>query len=225
MKTYIPDTYLFSVLSDEQNLCGGPLWPYMHLLWNSTGNSNGYHGIVHTLSAVEKLYYALSWYKENNIIIEHPRELMVGGFVHDRNHPGKKQPDYINISIALDAVCAFIIKIGDNVDFEFIQKVVKSTEFGPNGQVHTATTEEERILRDADLSQGQSFNPRDIGLIMWGLSEEMGLSSDAMLEAQEGFLGSFKPESAWGKSVYTPEFINANLHRIRMLRNHTLSAE
>ncbi len=200
---------LLVTLEDQKNLCGGPLWNYLRILWDSSGNLNAYHGIIHTLSVLTKCYSALSYYDDGEI--KHPRELMISAMIHDRNHIGKKQLDHLNIEVALSGIESFIFEIKDDVNYIVIEELVRSTEFSPVGHVVKAVTEEQKILRDADVTQGQVFDATSFGLILFGLAKEAGISPTEMLKGQEKFLSSFKPASVWGKSVFTPELINSNV--------------
>ncbi len=190
---------LSDIINNSQNLYFGHLREYFKILFRENrGNTNSYHGIRHILHVLTECYDALSFYK-GKISSQEGRSLLIASIFHDFSHSGRSGNDDLNIELALRAFDKYCLE-SDRSIAHSVQKLITLTEFAPTGHVKQSTTELEKILRDADLSQICSTHW--VRIILFGLSEESKTSPEDTLKTQESFLSNVQFESEWGKQKF-----------------------
>lgn len=200
---------LTDIISNRENLYSGDLKHYFKCLFDSRGAGNPYHNIRHACTVLVRCYEGvkessnyLSLHRLQNRWLQNWtdkdlfRGTLIAAIAHDQDHPGRAGNDDLNIELALRSLKKNLRK-EDGPLFDFIQSLIKSTEFGPQGHIKIAETEYHKILRDADLTQ--ICSDAWIRMILFGLSEEMGVAPLEMLRMQEGFLKNLRFESQWGQ--------------------------
>ena len=191
-----------SIINNEENLYEGNIKHYFKLLFNSRSSFCSYHGIRHSLEVFYKCYSAIKWELENydGFSKYRVRHLLIAALLHDLDHRGRSGNDDLNIEAALRLIKPNIQE-GDS--YTYIEFLVRSTEYGASGHIHESTSEIENILRDADISQ--VLAPSWIRIVLFGLSEEMGVKPFEMLINQEKFLSNIRFESRWGQAILQPQ--------------------
>ncbi len=126
---------------------------------------------------------------------------------------GRGGNDDLNIELALRAWEKFRldydVKLNDDVRI-----LISSTEYGPAGHVYNVRSEEQAILRDADMSQ--VFSESWIRLVLFGLSQELSVTPLAMLQMQEKFITNLQFESQYGQNIIRPK-ITPKLQEVKDL--------
>ena len=197
---------LTDIITNKEGLYTGDLKYYFKCLFNSRGANNPYHNIRHSCTVLVRCYEGLKYSQgilEKQVGLRYlkrlNRALLISAIFHDNEHPGKSGNDDLNIEMAVRSWKKLALKEDrdDETIFDYVINLIQSTEFGPNGHVMTVHGEYSKILRDADLTQ--ICSDAWIRMILFGLSEEMGVAPIEMLRMQEGFLKNLKFESQWGQ--------------------------
>src|SRR5437868_8488295 len=103
-----------NVIGNEEGLYEGDLIHYFRVLFFESGNlANPYHNFRHMTHVTWLCYQACRFYR-NELSARQMRGLLIAALFHDFNHPGhphtgEKDPDRINIPIAVAALRQYIL--------------------------------------------------------------------------------------------------------------------
>lgn len=184
------------VIANVEKRYEGNLEKYFVVTLGSTNAKNPYHNMRHTLHVMMQCYDAAVFHG----LEPRPfRNLLIMALFHDHNHPGLLiGTDNLWIEVAVAGLKANILP-EDEPFFEEIERGIRTTQF-PH-VVHTVDlSPEEKMLRDADMSQG--FASEWIQQILFGLSTEMRITPKEMLFMQEDFIINFKFATTWGEAKF-----------------------
>lgn len=181
---------------------------YFRALFNSRGAKNPYHNIRHGLDVLIKCWEAAVWNAKEGVFgpSTFNRQLFIAALLHDIDHTGRSGDDDINVALAKRRAKKLMEQNGESLkDQTLVLHLIESTEFGPEGHTKKGSDSDSfeflcKVLRDADLAQ--VFSNAWIRLLIFGLSEELGVTPRKMLELQLNFLSKLQFESRWGKEVY-----------------------
>jgi len=162
---------------------------YLNCLINyNNGNNNPYHNFYHTITVVKNIYSISNSMKIDENII---RLLLIAGIFHDFDHSGGKFPDDYNITNAIIKFNQFTKESKE--DNEFIESIIKCTQFPYNKEKDVSLTDYQKIIRDADVIQWLEDNY--LQQVVFGLNKEFtteDVISIKQLEGQIGFMRSIK---------------------------------
>lgn len=187
------------IIKNDAKAYEGDLRHYFKIIFHENkGNANSYHGIRHLLHVLWECHDAIQYY-ENSIYRNRfqNRALLIAAMFHDAMHCGRIGNDDINIELAIRLLKKHALPqdIEDGT-INCACLYIKSTEYDKK-HVREANNEYEKVLRDADISQ--VFSSAWLRIVLFGLSQEIGISPEEMLLSQESFLSSIQFESEWGK--------------------------
>tara|TARA_R110002020_G_scaffold366045_1_gene578153 strand:- start:96 stop:713 length:618 start_codon:yes stop_codon:yes gene_type:complete len=180
---------ILTILKQNQLLSKGVEW----VLKNSKSNTLPYHNFNHLLTVVKHCYYASI---HHGLLVDEALELLLAALFHDVNHSGGEKPDSENIEMSKDALRQFLSENDFYVDVEEVCNIINSTQYP-----YVMETEElslkQSIIRDCDLMQVLEDNWIQQNMI--GLSEELSISMEDMINGQTKFLDSVSFITDYGK--------------------------
>lgn len=196
----------FEIVTNVEGLYEGDLIPYFKTLTvDSTGRSNPYHNVCHTLDVLQAVYEAA---KFHGLSADELLNLCIAAIFHDMNHPGRsRSKDRFNIEVALVMLRANILPQHRSRVPE-ISDLIWATEY-PYTIPESELSLSQQIMRDADMCQ--NFSPAWIQQSWFGLAEELRYDPVAFLGTRPAFLRAIHFHSGWGKTVLEPKRIPAIL--------------
>ena len=173
----------------------GDLKHYLKVIWYSPNVNVPYHNLRHMLHVMWASYHGAEFYGKE-IDARTLRNILIAALFHDYNHPGETGNDAKNIEVAIKGLKTFILH-SDKPYLDEICYYIKATQFP---HLKMDLTLPAKIIRDVDVAY--TLSDAWIQTVSFGLSEEIGLSTEDMLKSQETFLKSLKFETDWGENEY-----------------------
>ncbi len=188
---------ILNIVTNREGLYDGDLRYYFRLIFQAPNRRNPYHNFRHIIHVLCQVYLGGKYEKLGK---EEMRVLLIAALFHDYGHSGQMGNDRAEIAKAIASLEVNILD-EDQVLFHRIKELIRMTEW-PHDYLGDES-ESIKILRDADLSQVLD----DVWWqqIIFGLSEEFGLSEIDTLRRQINFLSGLHFRSAWGKKTYQPK--------------------
>jgi hypothetical protein len=186
---------VIQIINNVEDKYPGDLKHYLRVIWYSPNVNVPYHNLRHMLHVMWATYQGAQYYKDQ-IDPRTLRNMLIAALFHDYNHPGESGNDSKNIEIAIKGLKTFIL----HQDRPFLDEIcgyIKATQFP---HLKLDLTLPGKIIRDADVAY--TLSDAWIQTVSFGLSEEIGLSTEEMLRGQEGFLKSLQFETEWAKNEY-----------------------
>jgi len=194
------------IATNADGLYEGDLRRYVKVILQAPNIYNGYHGLRHMLHVLWVCYQACEYYARlGKLTPPRMRRLLIAAIFHDYYHSGKSGDDKENIAEAIKGL-RFHLLVEDYPYLEEIENILRATQF-PHEDLGSTATLEQRILRDADVSQ--AFGPVWIGDILAGFGSELEKTPLEMLKQQLGFLNTLKFHSDFGKVFYGEDALHA----------------
>lgn len=206
--------HLPQIFGNTDGLYDGTLWHYLPFVLNAPNKLNGYHNTRHTLHVTWMCYEAAKFYQDH-LSKRKIRNVLIGGIKHDYGQSGRPVhviPDEENLRVA-EASLRSIAAPEDRPYLDDIANIMWATHFPHKHIEHPSL--EQRIIRDADLSQ--ALHPAWFDIICIGLGSEWGKTALEMLEIQEPFLRSITFETDWAKERFPPEAIEQKIVEVNKL--------
>jgi len=206
------------IIGNEEKLYEGNLISYFRVLfYNSHNLTNPYHNFRHTLHVLWLCRKACQYYRET-LTPRQMRHLLIAALFHDfdhpgHSHPGERDPDGINIEIAIAGLRRHITA-DDRASLPEIEALIEATHY----PYKTASEELDllgKILRDADVAQ--VLSPAWIQQIVIGLAEERGVKPIEILRAQTSFLGALSFHTEWAHQMFPQELIKTKIEEAEKL--------
>ena len=200
------------LIRNKEGLYEGDLTLYFQTIFFKSKNlNNPYHNFRHTLHVLWLCHKACRYYQSSLTPLQ-MRNLLVAALFHDfdhpgHSHPGEKDPDRINIQIAIAGLRRYISP-GDRASLPEIEAlielthypyVVGSDELGLLGQ----------IIRDADLAQ--ALSPVWIQQVVLGLAQEWEVKPLEVLRMQSSFLAGLSFYTRWARQLFPQELVQAKI--------------
>ena len=182
----------------------GNLRHYLKVVFEAPNVHNGYHGFRHMTHVTWVVYMACVYYKDR-LTERQMRNLLIAALFHDYDHTGVKGPDAVNIARAIAALWIHILP-EDVLYIHEITAIMEVTMYPHEGDAENFTLEQ-RIMRDADMSQ--AFEPAWIGEIVFGYGSELGIPPVQMLQNQLAFLEDLHFLTSFGEEKYGEQAISA----------------
>lgn len=204
------------IANNESSLYEGNLVPYFKIIFSAPNIHHGYHGLRHMLHVTWACYRACEYYGEDGAGLLSPREmrnLLIAALFHDYGHCGKSGDDSLNIEVAIQGLLENL-QPEDKFYGGDIVSILKVTKF-PHTDLGKSMTLEQKIIRDADMSQ--AFGPVWIGDIVAGFGSELGKTPLEMLRQQEGFLKGVSFYTDFARELWGDIAIEAKLQEARDL--------
>lgn len=179
---------------------------YEYVRNNNDSNELPYHNFYHTLCVVKNCYTGAL---KLGLALFETYELILAALFHDYNHSGGELTDDLNISKALNGFESFLIYDGNFEQhlYDKVSEIIKVTQFP---FVREPSTDQEKIIRDADLMQ--CYEESWYEHIIMGLRQEIEVSSKKeisvkeMLENQLKFISSSTFYTEWGQERFEKEW-------------------
>ena len=186
-------------MENEEGLYAGTLSDYMRVILEAPNIYHGYHGLRHMLHVLWSAHEAVRWYHDRAMLSRRrARNLLIAALFHDYGHTGAVVEDYKNIARAIRGLHAYI-QPEDRAHLKEISDIIRASEF-PHRDLGPNETLEQRILRDADVSQ--AFGKVWMGDILAGLGSELGKTPIEMLEGQLVFLEKLQFHSEYFQEIF-----------------------
>jgi len=206
------------LIENEDDLYEGDLTHYFRALFLKAANlNNPYHNLRHTLHVLWLCHKACRYY-ENELTPRQMRMLLIAALFHDfdhpgRPHPGKADPDRINIGIAIAALRRHITP-EDRALLPDIEAIIEATHY-PYDVASDELDLLGQIIRDADLAQ--ALSPVWIQQIVIGLAQEWGAQPIAVLKSQVPFLSNLRFNTEWARRLFPPQLLAAKIREAQEL--------
>jgi hypothetical protein len=206
------------IIGNTEGLYDGDLTDYFQVLFFKARNlNNPYHNLRHTLHVLWLCYKACRYY-ERELTSRQMRILLITAFFHDFDHPGhphpgEKDPDRINISLAIAGLRRYIAP-HDRAFLSEIETLIEVTEF----PYKTGGEELDllgKIIRDADLAQ--ALSPVWLQQVVIGLAREWEVQPLEVLRAQASFLAALHFNTSWARRLFPKELIEVKIEEARKL--------
>lgn len=195
---------LLDIINNTSGTYTGDLRYYFKIIFNAPNSTLPYHNFRHTCHVLYHSHQAIMYY--GDLSTQNARNLLIAAMFHDYNHTGKSDiKDSENILLAIEGLRNHILEEDRNSLGDIIA-LIESTEY-PHKEMDVTLSME--ILRDAD--QSQTFDIVWIQQIIFGLSQEKGISPIELLKKQIPYIQSIEMLSDWGKETFYPKkenFIN-----------------
>jgi hypothetical protein len=189
---------IIDIIKNKDNTYPNDLTHYLKIVWMAPNATAPYHNIRHMLHVMWDTYNGYLYYK-NEISPRTLRNMLVAALFHDYAHSGKSGNDSYNIETAIHYLTLFILE-EDKPFLDEISEYIKATQFP---HLVMELTLPGKILRDADVTY--TLSDTWIQTVAFGLSEEIGISTESMLKGQETFLKSLHLETEWAQKEYGPK--------------------
>jgi hypothetical protein len=186
---------IIDIVTNKDNTYPGDLTHYLRIIWNAPNALAPYHNIRHMLHVMWATYDGALYYKDQ-ISPRTLRNMLIAALFHDYNHSGKSGNDAYNIEYAIHGLKTFILD-EDRTCIEEISEYIRGTQFP---HLDMELTLAGKILRDVDITY--TLSDTWIQTVGFGLAQEIGISTEAMLRGQEAFLKSLHLETEWAKKEF-----------------------
>jgi hypothetical protein len=206
------------IIVNEERLYDGDLAVYFRVLFFKASNLNHpYHNFRHMLHVLWLCYQACRYYR-NELSPCQMRILLIAALFHDFNHsgrphPGKEDPDGINIETAIAGLRRYITP-DDRALLPEIEVVIEATHF-PHQTASEKLDLLGKIIRDADLAQ--ALSPAWIQQVVIGLAREWRVKPLAVLRAQRSFLATLPFNTQWARELFPQQMIEAKIEEVEKL--------
>jgi len=202
----------YIIRNEDKIFRGGTLEPYLKALFASTGITNPYHGLRHSLHVMRSAYLAARYHSDELTPLE-IREIVIAGLMHDMNHSGRAKPgfDHLEIPRALYAFSK-CVQAEDSNSVGRISELVSATQFPPVKTEGLSLAE--RIMQDADMTQ--TFGVAWVQQVAVGLAEEWDMTPLQILKNQKGFLSNLKWKTEWAEKSFPPRVVQARIDEAEM---------
>jgi hypothetical protein len=206
------------IIANEERLYDGDLSVYFRVLFFKARNlNNPYHNFRHMLHVVWLCHQACRYYRDE-LSPRQMRILLIAALFHDFDHaghphPGKEDPDGINIEIAIAGLRRHITR-DDRPLLPEIEALIEATQF-PHQSAGEDLDLLGKIIRDADLAQ--SISPVWIQQVVFGLARECRVEPLAVLKAQKSFLSTLPFNTQWARQLFPQQMIEAKIEEVEKL--------
>jgi hypothetical protein len=200
------------LIKNKEDLYEGDLTLYFQTIFFRSKNlNNPYHNFRHMLHVLWLCHKACRYY-QSRLTPRQMRNLLVAALFHDFDHPGhphprEKDPDRINISMAIAGLRQHISP-GDRESLPEIEALIELTHYPyivGNDELGLLG----KIIRDADLAQ--ALSPVWIQQVVLGLAQEWGVKPLEVLRMQSSFLGGLSFYTRWARQLFPQELIQAKI--------------
>ena len=209
-----------SIVGNDEHLYEGDLVYYLRVLFFNADNlTNPYHNFRHMTHVTWLCYQACRYYKKK-LTPRQMRGLLIAALFHDFDHPGhphqgEKDPDRINIPIAIAALRQYALPQDRDLLPE-IERSIEATHYPykiPTEQLDLLG----KIIRDADLAQ--ALSTAWIQQVVIGLAQEWRVTPLDVLRMQAGFLRALPFNTEWARRLFPPDLVQAKIDEAeRLLR-------
>jgi 3'5'-cyclic nucleotide phosphodiesterase len=206
------------IIGNEEGLYEGGLIPYFRMLFfKGTNLSNPYHNFRHTLHVLWLCYKACRYYR-NELTPRRMRIMLIAALFHDFDHPGdpqpgEKDPDRINIPIAIAGLRRYIAP-DDRALLPEIEALIEATHY-PYKIGGEKLDLLGKIIRDADLAQ--ALSPVWIQQVVIGLAQEWRVKPIEVLRMQPSFLAALTFNTEWAHQLFPQAAIQTKIEEAEKL--------
>lgn len=192
-----PKKLILAIVNNDERLYRGNLRYYFQIIFLASNVNNPYHNFRHTMHVFCMAYEGG---KYEGISQDEMRALLIAALFHDFRHSSLMGDDKREIDKAIDGVRNFILTHDEYLQTD-IEDLIYGTEWPHRTDIVISTSL--KILRDADLSM-------DLDDVWWqqiifGLSQEMGISPLNQLRNQLDYLSNQTFQSEWGRETFMPK--------------------
>lgn len=207
----IPDddvTIPHIIMNKDSIFSGTTLEHYLKALFRSTGATNPYHNLRHSLHVMRSAYLAAR-YHSDELTAREIRTIVIASMMHDMNHSGRarQESDHLEIPRALYAFLR-CVQEEDRESMTKINELISATQFPPTKKEDLTLSE--KIIQDADMTQ--TFSVAWIQQIAVGLAVEWGMTPLQVFQNQKGFLSDLEWKTEWARQAFPPEAIQAKIN-------------
>jgi len=206
------------IIGNEERLYEGDLTHYFRILFFRSSNlHNAYHNFRHMLHVLWLCHQACRYY-QNWLTVRQLRNLLIAALFHDFDHPGhphpgERDPDRINIPIAIAGLRRCIMP-ADRAFLPQIEALIEATHY-PYKIGSDKLDLLGQIIRDADLAQ--ALSPAWIQQVVFGLAQEWEVSPLEVLKGQRSFLAGLSFSTCWAQQLFPRELIQAKIGEVEQL--------
>ena len=206
------------IIGNETSLYEGDLILYFRVLFFKSKNlNNPYHNLRHTLHVLWLCYKACRYY-QSELTPRRMRILLIAALFHDFDHPGhphagERDPDRINIPIAIAGLRRYITP-EDHALLPEIEAIVEATHY-PYKISGDKLDLLGQIIRDADLAQ--ALSPVWIQQIVIGLAQEWRAKPLEVLRAQVSFFSALRFNTQWARQLFPQELLQTKIEEAQKL--------
>jgi len=217
------------IIGNRARVYEGDLVYYFRVLFFKSRNLlNAYHNLRHTLHVLWLCYKACDYYQKD-LTPREMRNLLIAALFHDFDHPGRphsgeKDPDAVNIKIALAGLQRHVMP-QDSAWLPQIAAIIEATHYPyktPGDELDLLA----KIIRDADLAQ--ALSPVWIQQVVIGLAQEWGIPPIDVLKVQPSFLAGLRLNTQWARQLFPPELVQTKIAEaeqlLRLLQEEGASA-
>ena len=207
-----------SIVGNDERLYDGDLVYYLRVLFFNAGNlTNPYHNFRHMTHVTWLCYQACRYYKKK-LTPRQMRALLIAALFHDFDHPGhphqgEKDPDRINIPIAITALRQYILPEDRDLQAE-IERSIEATHY-PYKVAAEQLDLAGKIIRDADLAQ--ALSTAWIQQVVIGLAQEWRVKPLDVLRMQAGFMRALPFNTEWARRLFPPDLVQAKIDEAEKL--------
>jgi hypothetical protein len=140
--------------------------------------------------------------------------LLIAALFHDADHSGGKLTDDKNVQIAKDFIKKFVSDEKIEVNLNNINELLDATQY-PYVIEADDLDHFQLIIRDSDLMQ--IYEPNWLCQNVLGLSTELNVPFDKLVEGQEGFLKAVVFHTEFGKKLYNDRW-DGVLDKVKLLK-------
>jgi hypothetical protein len=206
------------IIINAESLYEGNLVCYFRVIFfKATNITNPYHNLRDMLHVLWLCHKACRYYR-HKLTPSQMRVLLIAALFHDFDHPGhphpgEKDPDKINIPIAISGLRRYIMA-GDRALMPAIEGIIEATHFP-----YTIGSDKldllGKIIRDADLAQ--ALSPVWIQQVVIGLAQEWEVTPLEVLRAQKSFLAALPFNTEWARELFPQELVDAKIEEAETL--------
>ena len=206
------------IIGNDERLYEGDLTLYFRIIFFRSRNlNNPYHNFRHMLHVLWLCHQACRYY-QNWLTARQLRNLLIAALFHDFDHPGhphpgERDPDRINIPIAIAGLRRYIIP-ADRAFLSQIEALIEATHY-PYKIGSDKLDLLGQIIRDADLAQ--ALSPAWIQQVVFGLAQEWEVSPLEVLKGQQSFLAGLSFSTCWAQQLFPQELIQAKIGEVEQL--------
>lgn len=194
------------ILNNDGLFIGDLRFYFKTIFFNAQNLQRGYHNFRHTFHVLWLCYQAVHFYQQEI----HPtdrRNLLIAAMWHDFDHPGIKGNDDLNVERAVRGFRKHILEEDKKYE-DCIVKIIRASEY-PYKEKTDSLPLTCQIIRDADM--GQVFAMAWLQQVVFGLSQEWGMTPMEILRSQPSFLKSVKFHTKWGQTMFPQKQIEAKI--------------
>jgi hypothetical protein len=193
-KPATPKNLILAIINNDEGLYRGNLRRYFKIIFLSPSANNPYHNFRHTMYVLCLTYEGGKYAGINK---DEMRALLIAALFHDFRHSGHMGNDKQEINRAIEWLRKYILPIDKHIKTD-VEDMIRATEWPHRTDI--VLTESMKILRDADLSMDLD----DVWQqqIIFGLSQEMGISPIHQLRNQLDYLSNQTFQSDWGRKKF-----------------------